>query len=628
MLEPHTLLQNRYLVVRLLGQGGTGAVYEAVDRKFGNPVALKEICSTHRQLRHAFAHEARLLNRLRHGGLPVVMDYFAGEGRQFLVMQFIPGQDLEQLLAARLARGQGPFAFPQVLDWADQLLDVLEYLHAQEPPVIHRDIKPQNLKLTPRGEVILLDFGLAKGMIAKLAQADRSLCGYTPHYAALEQIRGVGTDARSDLYSVAATLYHLLTGERPPDAMARAAAQLLGQSDARRPVNELNSRVPAVVAAVLARALSPHPDERPASAAIMRQTLRNAGRHIPPVSLHRDPTLRNGPLEVRRAAANADPLSSESALILRLPPQPEPRASSSAIEARPSVPSSVGRTTNVLAAEKASSAPQARLSAPPPRPVPPAPPAPPAQPEKKLFSLAPRSMAWLAGFAVSLFLLVSPIWLYRSGNAKPPASNNPNDPAVLVTATQTSFSGAALAIPMRVEALRYYLEIAPSGGKSARRTGLEPLAAGSKFKFHFQPRESGYLYIIALGAGRAWQTFLTAQPMPASGVQTNWVAAGRDFQFPAGGQWLILQRGAETIPFTIIFSPAPLETPTFLAAPAGRSLTAAEERTLAEWRRQLSAQAPEVTVIMGQPRPTVAVNVLAERPAGEPLLFDISLKRQ
>jgi serine/threonine protein kinase len=118
--------------------------------------------------------------------------------------------------------------------WADQLLEALEYLHWHEPPIVHRDIKPQNLKRTPEGDVVLLDFGLAKGAAGDMEQTNKSLHGYTRAYASLEQIQGTGTDPRSDLYSLAATLYHLLTGESPPDAVTRAAALVNGQPDLLR----------------------------------------------------------------------------------------------------------------------------------------------------------------------------------------------------------------------------------------------------------------------------------------------------------------------------------------------------------------------------------------------------------
>ena len=160
VIADHTVLQDRYEIVRQLGRGGMGAVYLATDRRFGSTVALKQTLVSGEQLGKAFEREAKLLNSLQHASMPHVIDYFfEGEG-QFLVMQFIPGEDLGHMLRAR----GGPFDVPNVLVWMDELLDLLDYLHTHEPPVIHRDIKPENLKLTPRGKIILLDFGLAKGL--------------------------------------------------------------------------------------------------------------------------------------------------------------------------------------------------------------------------------------------------------------------------------------------------------------------------------------------------------------------------------------------------------------------------------------------------------------------------------
>src|SRR5262245_11895788 len=166
----------------------------------------------------------------------------------------------------------------QVLRWADQLLDALEYLHSHQPPIVHRDIKPQNLKLTEQGDVILLDFGLAKGAAAEMSQMGdsmgESLPGFTHHYAPLEQILGTGTDPRSDLYALAATIYRLITGSVPSDALTRAAAALERQPDPLRPANILNEQVPEAVAAVLTHALAQLPDNRPANASETRQALR------------------------------------------------------------------------------------------------------------------------------------------------------------------------------------------------------------------------------------------------------------------------------------------------------------------------------------------------------------------
>jgi serine/threonine protein kinase len=276
MIAPQTLLQNRYLVISQIGQGGMGAVYVATDQRFGSTVALKETFFTDPALRRAFEREARLLNRLRHHALPRVSDHFLEEEGQFLVMEYIAGDDLWEMLKAQ----GGAFPLKEVLDWADQLLDALDYLHTQEPSVIHRDIKPQNLKLTPRGQIVLLDFGLAKGnpLQASQATATGSIFGYSRNYAPIEQIQGTGTDTRSDLYSLAATLYHLLTGATPPDALTRAAAVLNGQPDPLRPANEMHGQVTPAVAQVLMRAMSQNAGHRPQTAAAMREELREAGR--------------------------------------------------------------------------------------------------------------------------------------------------------------------------------------------------------------------------------------------------------------------------------------------------------------------------------------------------------------
>ena len=146
--------------------------------------------------------------------------------------------------------------------------------------MIHRDIKPQNLKLTPQGEVILLDFGLSKGSALDVSQAagGASVAGYTPHFAPLEQIRGAGTNPRSDLYSLAATMYMLLTGKMPPDALERASAMLGGRPDPLIPIPSLNPAVPPAIGQVLHVALAQSPENRWVSAAAMRTALAEAAK--------------------------------------------------------------------------------------------------------------------------------------------------------------------------------------------------------------------------------------------------------------------------------------------------------------------------------------------------------------
>lgn len=272
MLLPDTLLQGRYRVVRQLGQGGMGAVYEAIDERLDTTVALKETLFADERLRKQFEREARLLARMHHPALPRVSDHFSEGDGQFLVMQYIAGEDLAEMMRIK----QGSFPPDQVLTWGDQLLDALDYLHTQDPPIIHRDIKPQNLKLTSRGQIILLDFGLAKGQTAgvSVVTTSASIFGYTPNYAPLEQIQGLGTDSRSDIYALGATLYHLMTGVKPPDALTRAAALVNGQPDPLMPANQTSSFIGPEVAGVLARAMSQNRDQRYGSASAMRAALK------------------------------------------------------------------------------------------------------------------------------------------------------------------------------------------------------------------------------------------------------------------------------------------------------------------------------------------------------------------
>jgi len=274
MLTPETVLQGRYRIVRQLGQGGMGAVYEAIDQRLDTTVALKETLFADERLRKQFEREARLLARLHHPALPRVSDHFSEDDGQFLVMQFIPGDDLSEMMTHK----RGTFPANQVLTWADQLLDALDYLHTQDPQIVHRDIKPQNLKLTARGQIILLDFGLAKGQVGESSRGTSAsmLVGYTPNYAPLEQSQGLGTDARSDLYSFAATLYHLMTGVKPPDALSRAAALVNGQSDPLLKASEANAAISPDIDDVLAKAMAQNREQRYANAAGMRRALQEA----------------------------------------------------------------------------------------------------------------------------------------------------------------------------------------------------------------------------------------------------------------------------------------------------------------------------------------------------------------
>ncbi len=270
LLDPQTVLKERYKVAGPIGQGGMGAVYRAEDMLLpGRICAIKEITPDPdapldilEELQEQFRQEASVLARLDHPNLPKVSDYFSQDGREYLVMDFIPGHDLRELI--NQARQEGRLLDEkQVLDWAYQLCDALTYLHNQTPPIVHRDIKPSNIKFTPSGLIKLVDFGLVKLLTSDESRTvtvvqGRGTAAYTP----LEQYGSdeTHTDIRTDIYALGATLYHLLTG-RPP---ATARERFLNPK-ALIPPRTFNSRIsPSVERAILA-ALALHPKGRPSN---------------------------------------------------------------------------------------------------------------------------------------------------------------------------------------------------------------------------------------------------------------------------------------------------------------------------------------------------------------------------
>lgn len=319
-LAQNTLIQNRYLIVQLIGKGGMGEVYLAVDQRLGSAIALKRtLFAGDEALGSAFEREARVLARMRHPVLPKVSDHFGEGEEQFLVMEHISGDDLSK----RLEAAQKPFPVSWVMFWADQLLDALSYLHSHEPPVIHRDIKPQNLKLTDENHVILLDFGLSKSSTGQTnlgptsaTSSTGSVVGYTPHYAPMEQIRGIGTNPRSDIYSLAATLYQLLTNTVPVDALSRADTMLNASPDPVQPLYEINPEVPKEISDVVLRGMEVSQERRFESAREMQKALRRAYNEMQS-AMSAKTVVIGGAAEfssaVSRPSASSDPNGSATA---------------------------------------------------------------------------------------------------------------------------------------------------------------------------------------------------------------------------------------------------------------------------------------------------------------------------
>ena len=255
-----------------------GCVYKAEDLRLpGRLCAIKEVqpeigisAEDRAQLHTQFLTEASVLAQLDHPNLPKVSDFFTDDEREYLVMDYVAGQDLKAIVDDAVRDGE-LLETRIVMEWAAQILNTLDYLHHQQPPVVHRDIKPANIKLTPEGRIKLVDFGLVKLMgddeqRTLTVMQGRGSALYTP----LEQYGGDGgeTDARSDLYSFGATLYQLLTSKAPPDAKARFLNPRM-----MPPPYELNPDMRRAVSDAVMWALEMHPDDRPNSVDELRQVL-------------------------------------------------------------------------------------------------------------------------------------------------------------------------------------------------------------------------------------------------------------------------------------------------------------------------------------------------------------------
>ncbi len=290
-LENGEILRDRYKIREQVGQGGTGSIYLADDMRLeGRLCALKEVehnqaLPTHvfEQAREQFFREASVLARLDHPNLPKVSDFFSEGPRDYLVMDFVPGKDLrERMQEAR--RNQRFISENEILRWAVQIADALDYLHRQEPSIIHRDIKPSNLKITPSGIIKLVDFGLVKIMAPDEVTITIIQGQGTALYTPLEQYGGDDshTDARADIFSFGATLYHLITNEPPSEARKRFL-----DTRSLTPPRAINPDVSIRVERAILWAMALHPDDRPKNVIEFREAL--LGRQDVPArdDLHR-----------------------------------------------------------------------------------------------------------------------------------------------------------------------------------------------------------------------------------------------------------------------------------------------------------------------------------------------------
>jgi hypothetical protein len=280
-LQPGAHLRDRYRIDKILGLGGMGAVYQAYDVNLGVAVAVKENLFTTEEYSRQFRREATILASLRHPNLPRVTDHFVIENEgQYLVMDFIAGEDLRQ----RLERS-GPVPESEALPWFLQICDALAYLHSRTPPILHRDIKPGNIKLTSDGRALLVDFGLAK-VVDDGGSTTTGAKAMTPGFSPPEQYGSGRTDPRTDVYSIGATLYAALTATIPEDALEQAMGR-----ETLTPLRKRNPQISAPVAKAVEKALAVRPEERYQAVSDMAAALASAAGASKPSTMRKYPYL-------------------------------------------------------------------------------------------------------------------------------------------------------------------------------------------------------------------------------------------------------------------------------------------------------------------------------------------------
>lgn len=268
-LSVNNLLKGRYRIESILGQGGMGAVYKATDELLGVSVAVKENLFLSEEYSLQFREEARILASLRHLNLPRVLDFCSIEGQgQYLVMDYVEGEDLRDLL-----KQSGPLSERDVVLIGYHISDALQYMHSQNPMVVHRDVKPGNIKLTSSNKIYLVDFGLAKQTSSRSEMTMTGARAMTPGFSPPEQYGTARTDERSDIYSLGATLYNALTGVIPEDALDRVT-----EKNDLTPILNHRRDTERRLVRVIEKAMALNPNDRYQSAKEFQDALLHSAR--------------------------------------------------------------------------------------------------------------------------------------------------------------------------------------------------------------------------------------------------------------------------------------------------------------------------------------------------------------
>jgi serine/threonine protein kinase len=642
-----TALDGQYQIEAVLGKGGMGAVYRARHILLGDRVAIKvlppEMRSNTEWLRR-FQREGQAARRFRHPNAVTVYDLrTSSDGTIYLVMEYVEGNTLDAEL-----RKHGRFTPAEALAVLDPIMSVLNAAHAMG--VVHRDLKPENImigKATTGGEPVmkLLDLGIAK--LKEVAGAEQTgntnltIAGQmlgTPYYMSPEQWGELPRDGsseidgRADIYSLGLVFYELIAGKKPFGGMTLSELRREHVSVKPSSLSEVVKSVPQGFSDALARSIAKDRSERQETtgqlASELKAALAAAGV-APSMRLSSASPAVSAVAESRGALTGAE----------RTAPTVVGEAvatvvdSEDVIASSADVPGQAATMPTVLAAPKQDIEP-ALAGAGGPAPLVASVPgagfpqgvAPVVEPRR-------RSPLLFVGVGIIALLLVVGVGAFAVMHYMNGPSANSNANAGNHNSSSSSGKSTVDLSAGAHEVARYWLEVdTPNKSDAVRAGDSVTMQSGQSFKFHFNPSESGFVYIVGPGPNNAPATFLTAQPSADSGLKTNEAHSGLDFAFPADtnkkANFITLDKTAGTDEFTIVFSPNAITTPAFFAGPSGHQLTADEQKQWSDFRAQYKANAVGTEVIKTGATPFVSVKVPQTADERALVIFQVKIEHK
>jgi serine/threonine protein kinase len=635
-VEVGQVLDGQYEIEAFIARGGMGTLHRARHILLGDRVVIKtlrpEMRSNSEWLRR-FQREGQAARRFRHPNAVIVYDLRANsDGLTYMVMEYVEGQTLDKEL-----QQHGRFSAHEALEILEPVARALDMAHTNG--VVHRDLKPENVMLSRdangRLHVKLLDLGIAKlrGVADAVAGGDDgglTVAGQilgTPYYMSPEQWGarprdgGIDVDGRTDIYSLGIIFYELCAGHKPFIASTMPEMQQAHLSQEPRPLSAVVPDMPEAFSQAVARAMAKDRNDRFQDVGEFADELRAA------LDLTIEPRaagISSSSITVPRVAAGVPPPTQTPARPTAAPAPVSPDAHTIAYGKGSAATSPRARVAaDTTAVEAASPTPAAVVTTPPPPPAYEA--AAPVVTPPVVTPVKRRSNAPIVAAIVVLLLASVGLggwYVWRHMNASRVVEKDKDKDG-------NANGDKRITPPAPVEALSYWVEAFDDAkAKEGRRVadvGALSLRSGQQFRFHFTPRERGYLYIVGPGEGNAPTTFLTARPVGV--MKTNLAGAGADFSFPYGaGRVLQLDLNASTEDYTVIFSPTQLLTPAFLAAKAEHELTPAEQAELEALRAQAQTGTPAARVQDTNGAAAVPVTVAATENKGRPLIFDIRIE--